>query len=287
MKTKLIFYVLICLFVNSIFSQSNLNNYKYVIVPKKFDFLKEENQYRLNGLAKFLFEKYGFESIMEGEGYPEDMFANRCLALKSDVIKDSGLFKTKLNIVLKDCNDRVVYTSQVGESREKEFAKAYNDALRKAFESFESVNYSYSPDTSVVATTTSVEPKAETKAVTKEIEALKAEIQSLKEEKQEKATETKQDVPEVVAVKKPVVTKKQVVEVQEAPKSMLYAQAIENGFQLVDSSPKVIYKIVETGVNNVFLVEGISAIIYKEGNEWVIEQLAGSTPIKEILDIKF
>lgn len=287
MKTKLIFYVLICFFVNSIFSQSNLNNYKYVIVPKKFDFLKEENQYRLNGLAKFLFEKYGFESIMEGEGYPEDMVANRCLALKSDVIKDSGLFKTKLNIVLKDCNDRVVYTSQVGESREKEFAKAYNDALRKAFESFESVNYSYSPDTSVVATTTSVEPKAETKAVTKEIEALKAEIQSLKEEKQAKPTEIKQDVPEVVVVKKPVVTKKQVTEVQEVSKSMLYAQAIENGFQLVDSSPKVIYKIVETGVNNVFLVEGISAIIYKEGNEWVIEQLAGSTPIKETLDIKF
>ncbi|WP_242131610.1 hypothetical protein [Aestuariivivens marinum] len=287
MKTKLIFYVLICFFVNSIFSQSNLNNYKYVIVPKKFDFLKEENQYRLNGLAKFLFEKYGFESIMEGEGYPEDMVANRCLALKSDVIKDSGLFKTKLNIVLKDCNDRVIYTSQVGESREKEFAKAYNDALRNAFESFESVNYSYSPDTSVVATTTSVEPKAETKAVTKEIEALKAEIQSLKEEKQAKPTEIKQDVPQVVAVKKPVVTKKQVVEVQEAPKSMLYAQAIENGFQLVDSSPKVIYKIVETGVNNVFLVEGISAIIYKEGNEWVIEQLAGSTPIKKTLDIKF
>ncbi len=269
------------------FSQSNLNNYKYVIVPKKFDFLKEENQYRLNGLAKFLFEKYGFESIMEGEGYPEDMVANRCLALKSDVIKDSGLFKTKLNIILKDCNDRVVYTSQVGESREKEFAKAYNDALRKAFESFESVNYSYSPDTSVVATTTSTQPKAETKAVTKEIEALKAEIQSLKEEKQAKPTEIKQDVPEVVVVKKPVVTKKQVIEVQEVSKSMLYAQAIENGFQLVDSSPKVIYKIVETGVNNVFLVEGISAIIYKEGNEWVIEQLAGSTPIKEILDIKF
>ena len=287
MKTKLIFYVLICFFVNSIFSQSNLNNYKYVIVPKKFDFLKEENQFRLNGLAKFLFEKYGFESIMEGEGYPEDMVANRCLALKSDVIKDSGLFKTKLNIVLKDCNDRVVYTSQVGESREKEFAKAYNDAMRNAFESFESVNYSYSPDTSVVATTTSVEPKAETKAVTKEIEALKAEIQSLKEEKQAKPTEIKQDVPEVVAVKKPVVTKKQVTEVQEVSKSMLYAQAIENGFQLVDSSPKVIYKIVETGVNNVFLVEGISAIIYKEGNEWVIEQLAGSTPIKETLDIKF
>ena len=258
-----------------------------MIVPKKFDFLKEENQYRLNMLTKFLFEKYGFESVMEGEGYPDDMVANRCLALKSDVTKDSGLFKTKLTVELKDCNDRVVFTSEVGESREKEYTKAYNEALRNAFESFETVNYSYSPDASVVASSTTVQPKAETKAVTQEIEALKAEIQSLKEEKQAKTTEIKQDMPKVVVAIKPADVEKKAVEVQEAPKNMLYAQAIENGFQLVDSSPKVIYRIIETGVNNVYLVEGISAIVYKEGNSWIIEQLAGNNPIKETLNIKF
>ena len=46
-------------FISGAFSQTNLNNYKYVIVPKKYDFLKEEDQFRLNGLTKFLFEKYG------------------------------------------------------------------------------------------------------------------------------------------------------------------------------------------------------------------------------------
>ena len=46
--------------VSNVYSQSNLNDYKYVIVPNKFDFLKENDQYQLNSLAAFLFEKYGF-----------------------------------------------------------------------------------------------------------------------------------------------------------------------------------------------------------------------------------
>ena len=131
--------------ISSTFAQSNLNNYKYVIVPKKFEFLKEANQYRLNELTEFLFNKYGFQALMEGDSYPDDLLKNRCLALKSNLIKDSGLFKTKISVELKDCNDQVVYTSEVGESREKDYEKAYNEAVRNAFKSFETVNYQYVP----------------------------------------------------------------------------------------------------------------------------------------------
>jgi hypothetical protein len=40
------------------FSQRNVNDYKYVIVPEKFDFQKEPNQFKLNQLTKFLLKKY-------------------------------------------------------------------------------------------------------------------------------------------------------------------------------------------------------------------------------------
>ena len=121
MKAKFLPLLIACFILTSVFSQSSLNKYKYIIVPHKFDFLKEKDQYQLNALTQFLFNKYGFEAIMEGTAYPEDLIRNRCLALKSDVNKDSSMFKTKLTVELYDCNDKLVFTSSIGESREKEF----------------------------------------------------------------------------------------------------------------------------------------------------------------------
>lgn len=284
MKTKLFTALIACFIITNVFSQSNLNDYKYVVVPKKFDFLKQENQYLLNSLTKFLFEKYGFTALVEGETYPDDYKQNRCKALKSNVLKGSGMFKTKLTVELKDCNDQVVYTSQLGESRIKEYGKAYNEALRNAFKSFEAVNYSYEPSDKNEITTT--KNNAETKnEVAQEIQKLKEEIQTLKEEKV-KVMDAKTEALQVesVTVKEVKPEDKSVI---EGTSNVLYAQEIENGFQLVDSSPKVVYRIKATGANNVFLVENTSAIIYKKGEDWVLEFYANNTLKQEVLNIKF
>ncbi|HEY5687817.1 MAG TPA: hypothetical protein VIS27_05865, partial [Yeosuana sp.] len=96
MKIKIFTVLMALAFISSAFSQTNLNNYKYVIVPNKYEFLKTINQYKLNDLTKFLFEKYGFSTLMEGDNYPDDLIADTCLALKSNLIEDSKLFKTQL-----------------------------------------------------------------------------------------------------------------------------------------------------------------------------------------------
>lgn len=290
MKTKLFASIVALFVVTSLFAQTNLNNYKYVIVPNKFDFLKEDNQYRLNELAHFLFNKYGFTAVMEGSEYPEDLMIDRCLALRSDALKESGMFKTKLKVTLKDCNDRIVYTSEVGESREKEFNIAYNKALREAFKSFETLNYKYEPKQNLVASqpTKVVEDvKTETKA---EIEKLRQEIETLKKAKE--AAKVQEKVAEVETPKVEVETKENKVSQPVATEKnvssdVLYAQAIANGFQLVDSAPKVVYKIKNTGLNNVFMVEGKSAIIYKNGDNWVLEHHTSNAKIVEKLNIKF
>ncbi len=291
MKTKLLASIVALFVVTSIFAQTNLNNYKYVIVPTKFDFLKENNQYRLNELAQFLFNKYGFTAVMEGSEYPEDLMIDRCLALRSDAIKDSGMFKTKIKVTLKDCNDRVVYTSQMGESREKEYNTAYNKALREAFTSFETLNYKYEPKKNVVATqpTKVVEDvKAETK---EEIEKLRQEIETLKKAKETaKVQEVVEEVIETPKVEVAVQEKKEIQPVgriSESSSNVLYAQAIASGFQLVDSSPKVVYKIKNTGLNNVFLVEGKNALIYKNGDNWMLEHYENEKLKQEKLNIKF
>ncbi|WP_051119722.1 hypothetical protein [Gillisia sp. CAL575] len=121
----------------------NLNTYKYISVPEKFDFLKESNQYQMNQLTKFLFEKYGFNVFMENEIKPSDLSMSPCNVLKASILEDGGLFQTKLKVVLSNCANQEVFVSKEGISREKEYKKAFQEALRDAFLSFEEVNYSY------------------------------------------------------------------------------------------------------------------------------------------------
>lgn len=301
MKTKFFSIILTCFITTSVFAQANINNYKYVIVPNKFDFLKEKDQYQINSLAKFLFNKYGFEAIMEGSDYPNDLVLNRCLALEPDVTKDSGMLKTKLKIELKDCNDKVVFTSRLGESREKEYKTAYNLALRDAFKSIEALNYKYKPNKNIPSISATGQPQVNNN-VSEEIQQLKQEIQNLKKEKVAKVTVVETPIveksivetPKVAAPKPKPIVEKPVIEKQvkktsviEGVSNVLYAQAIENGFQLVDSSPKVVYRVKNTNLKDVFLVEGTSAIIYKKGDDWVIEYYSGNTLEQDTLNIKF
>ncbi|XMO85195.1 hypothetical protein AAFN75_10390 [Algibacter sp. AS12] len=283
MKIKFLTFAITCLFATIVFAQANINNYKYVIVSKKYDFLKEKDQYQLNSLTKFLFEKYGFEAVMEGSDYPEELNQNRCLALFSDVTKEPGMFKTRLAVAFKDCNDKLVYTSEMGESREKEFKTAYNLALRDAFKSIEALNYKYVPNENWVSKATQPQVKTET---TEQIQHLKKEIELLKQEKEAKVAEV--NMPKSLAKPK-VVAQKPVedVAVIQGASNVLYAQAIDNGFQLVDSSPKVVYRIKSTNLKDVYIVEGSSAIVYKKGNDWVIEYYAGASLEQETLNIKF
>lgn len=289
MKTKIFLILFIFSFLESAFSQAKINDYKYVIVPSKFDFLSKKDQYQLNSLTEFLFNKYGFKALMEGEGYPEDLVNDRCLALKSDVIKDSGIFKTKLNVVLIGCNDQVIFTSRQGESREKEYAKAYNAALRAAFKSFESLNYKYKPKETAIAVSTTVSNV--NNEVTEEIQKLKEEIQNLKKVKEAAVVEVEKTAVETPDIKSkliPVTEEKPLHEVDiEGFSDVLYAQEIENGFQLVDSSPKIVYRLKKTGQTNLFLVDGANAVVYKKGDTWIYEYNTDDGVKQKELNIKF
>lgn len=125
------------------YAQTNVNSYKYVVVPKKFDFLAETNEYQLNSTTAFWLKRYGFNTIIEGSAYPEDLARNNCKALYVDVIDNSGLFVTKFNVELKDCRNNVVFRSTEGRSKVKDYRTAYQESLRDAFKGFEVLNYKY------------------------------------------------------------------------------------------------------------------------------------------------
>ena len=59
---------LILLFSSSVlFAKKGLNSYKYVLVPNQYEFQKSEDQYQINSLTKFLFDKEGFTVLSSSE----------------------------------------------------------------------------------------------------------------------------------------------------------------------------------------------------------------------------
>src|SRR5688572_480981 len=91
--------------------QQTINNYKYVLVPEKFSFLRETNQYELNTLTKSLLEEKGFSAYFDNSDIPKELAGNRCNALNAEVVQKKGLFVTNLTIILKDCQGNIVFKS--------------------------------------------------------------------------------------------------------------------------------------------------------------------------------
>lgn len=270
-------FIIAIFFLNSfeVSAQFNLNDYKYVIVEDQFHFQNEANEYKLNGLVRYLFRKHGFTAIIEGETLPEDMINNYCLALTSEV-KVKGALRTKAQIILKDCQNNVVFMSAEGVTKEKDFARAYDLAIRKAFESFEGLNYRF------IAKETEDSSKATSEANTSVNDMTK--------------DETTVDMP-TKRIKKPVINDKEASEETDgSPKAVVNelnanktftAEVTNNGYQLIDNITKdVTYKIYKTDLDGIFLVQS-GGMIYKKGRFWVHEYIVEGEAKTVTLDISF
>lgn len=141
----------------------NLNEFKYAIVPEKFSFLKESNQYNLSLKSKLFMQKYGFETYFNNEvEVPTDFLQNNCNKVYFDLIEVSNMFSTKIKVVLKDCKGTVLVTSDEGMSRDKEYKVAYNEALSNALNNFSQVkNHIYQPTKSNFEKNSIIENKTE------------------------------------------------------------------------------------------------------------------------------
>jgi len=266
-----------------------VNDYKYIVVPLKYEFLSDADQYQINSLTKFLFNKYGYTAFLENDPFPEDLRRNRCLALNVRLEKAKGGFlSTRLIISLLDCENKLISTSKIGKSREKEHKISYNLALRNAFETFQFNTYKYVPKDSILSLSlqssndNSDQINTETKVAQEEIERLKQEVAALKEEKEIEQTKV-ESVVETKPEKKVLVKSS---EIKEDAK-LLYAQPIENGFQVVDKTPKVVMILLETPKQDTYIVKDQNAIVYKEDGFWYLSKNDGKLTSLETLNIKF
>lgn len=249
MRIKFLLTAILCSVVG--FAQS-VNDYKAVIIPLKYEFMKTDNQYRLATLSKQNLTKGGFEAFYSNEQLPEG-YTDRCHVLYMDVVRDNAFLVTKLIIQFKDCFGQVVFTSEAGKSREKEYEVAYKEALDNAFKSVYALHYKYSGNP-VANSKTSAPVKA---AVATTVVATPV------------ATASSPDLKDP---------------------NLLYAQPTESGYQLIDKTPKVVMKLLKTSQPNVYIaikdnVQG--SLILKEDGQWYFESYQNDKLVSEKIVVKF
>ncbi|GLB53315.1 hypothetical protein NBRC110019_23560 [Neptunitalea chrysea] len=243
MKKLLITLVLLFSVLGSWAQQQSVNEYAYVVVPMQYGFLKKADEYNINSLTKFLFEKYGFTTYLEDD-IPSAKRMQPCEGLRANVTKESGFLRTKLKVTLKNCSGVVVFESRIGESREKEFDKAFNLALRDAFKDVEALHYSYEVNAEPVK--------------------LVEEVKTFKEKGDEKKEEIVTKVEDVNKVKN-------VEQVQEA-KSGLIAKPYKGlNYKVYDTAGKEVMILLYTTIKDVYMVKGKDEIVHKINNTWIIE----------------
>ena len=245
---KLVFVFI--LFSTVAFSQ-NINNYKAVIIPLKYDFLKSENQYRLATLTKLNLQKAGFVAFYSNEDIPSE-YKDRCSLLTVDVKKESGFLMTKLAVVFNDCFGKLVFQSEMGKSKLKEYEAAYSEALNDAFRSINALNYKYELNQSPSKQLTQVSP----------VESVNSSISS--------SATVVQDFPNSNA-------------------ELLYAQATPTGYQLVDASPKVVFKLNKTSVPTLYtaIKDNRQGVLIQKENQWFFEYYENDKLFSELVRVKF
>jgi len=248
MRIKLL---LIALLVSFVGLSQNINDYKAVIVPLKYDFMKTDNQYRLATMTKSNLIKAGFQAFYVNEEIPGD-YADRCQLLYVDVKRDNGFLVTKLFVEFKDCYGKVVYTSEVGKSKEKDYELAYKESLDLAFLSINKLHYKYSGN-AVASTSSKAASSVSATAVV--------------------ATNSVAATP-IADVSDP---------------NLLYAQPTENGFQLIDKTPKVVMKLLKTSRPDSFIAikDGIQGSLNAKDNQWFFEYYQNDKLVSEKVSVKF
>jgi penicillin-binding protein-related factor A (putative recombinase) len=75
-------------------SQKTIHNFSYVVVPTQFYFQKQADQYQLNSLAKFLFEKEGVQFFLDTEKIPQVHFRQSKRSISSRICLSIVFLKT-------------------------------------------------------------------------------------------------------------------------------------------------------------------------------------------------
>lgn len=247
--------ILIFLFISvTVTAQKKVHDYKYIIVPKKFDIFNEPDKYQTSSLTKFLFNKNGFIAFLsDEEEIPNDLAKNKCKALTVDLIDGSGMLSTKAGIVLKDCYNKIVYRANDGKSKIKSYKKAYHEVIRKSFNSIKGLNYKYIPLN-----------EDESKEAVEVVDKIKIETPDIKQKNKTSTNIEKENVL-----------------------FDLFASFSNTGFILKDGSNNVYFEILRTSNPEIFIIKDRNGVFIKKGDTWMAQYYTDNKLTMKPYKVKF
>ena len=68
---------------------------------------------------------------------------------------------------------------------------------------------------------------------------------------------------------------------------LLYAQKTDNGFQLVNLKPELVFTLLQTSKENTYILKNKNGIIFKSGLFWIAEYYKADKIVQEKYQIKF
>jgi hypothetical protein len=239
------------------YSQTTINNYKYVVVPARYTFQKEDDQYGLNDSAKSLLRQKGFVVFISNEKLPADLVANPCKALRAELTAKNTMFTTSLTLVLRDCLNNAVFTGNEGKSREKEYIDAYSEALKKAVVSLNAASYKYDS--------------------------------TLSEQAQGSLSAAASAPAAAPTVSSTTSTTASTSATPATNSGDLHAQPIDNGYQLVDTTPKKVLTLLKTSLPDYFIGQAgaSTGIVFKKDGIWIFEHSENNKLVSQKFEIKF
>ncbi|MEO1487128.1 MAG: hypothetical protein AAFU57_15380 [Bacteroidota bacterium] len=258
----------------SVSGNSQFTDYKYIIIPKQFDAYDAQNKHQTSTLIKFLLKQRGFNSVYD-DVMPNDLLMNRCLGLEADIEDNSTLFATKVIILFKNCRGEEIFRTMEGRSKAKDFKTGYREALAEAAESLDGMPNEY----------TGASKSTETLTLN-----FKDDVKQLSEEKkQEMVVEQKNTTEEQVYKAVEIKDSNLVQETAGNALGVLYAQPTEGGYQLVDNTPQVVFKLVATSLEKVYLLEGngLNGVVFEKEGQWYLETAEKGKKKSTPLQIKF
>lgn len=245
---KNLFLIFIILTQSCLLAQEK---YKYAIVPLKFAFQKTENQYNLNNNCKSMLQSYNLITYLENE-IPDNL--DLCNALKLNVKENNSMLATKFTLELLDCKNKVVYISKEGISREKEYKKSFNEALRNASLTLKEFDFfkknDFKNNTNIIVS----EPKIE-KVIVNEI-------------------------------KKPQIEAK-IKDINTTEKTTYKLVENINGYELINNNKELILKLLKTSNPSIFIINDTNyqGIAYVTFNNCTIEYYKDNMLKKEIFNL--
>jgi len=248
-------------------AQAQLDNYKYIVVPKRFETFKDVNQYQTSTLVKFLLTKYAFDPIYD-DAIPEELFLNKCLGLNTQLEDNSSYLQTVVAIVFYDCRGQEIFRTQEGRSKNKEFKEAFSEAIQEAMRTMALLSHNYQG---------SEEETVE--------EPVVAQAPDPVETIPEPETVIAPTEPAVVAVimeeaAEPSVEEETESEASEAtkPEITYWEQtASNNGFILTHPVKEVTWAILKTSTAEVFMAISTTrqGVAFKQQKGWRLEYYLG------------